>query len=142
MTQSTKEKPRVLVLDDEQANLDTFRRAFYKDFEIRLALHATEALDIIESAEFDVVVTDYSMPGIDGVEFARRAKVLRPDLGIIMVTGYSELDAVQQAMHSGLFVNLANKPWEINTLRSAIQCAASVARLNKTMHQLNPASTK
>ncbi len=137
MTQPSEERPRVLVLDDEQANLDTFRRAFYKDFEIRLVLDATEALSIIETVKLDVVVTDYSMPGIDGVEFARRAKLIKPEVRIIMVTGYAELDAVQQALQSGLFVNIANKPWDKNTLRSAIQCATSVARLNRTMDKLN-----
>jgi two-component system, sensor histidine kinase and response regulator len=122
------ERPlRVLVVDDESYNLDTFRRVFRRDFEMRFATGGEEALELLGEGDYDVVVTDHAMPGMSGVELLTRLRETHPRLGRVMVTAHAELAEVREASASGIPVAVIMKPWRKEELLHWIRHAAKIA---------------
>ena len=123
------ERPlRVLVVDDESYNLDTFRRVFRRDFAMGFAGSGEEALDLLRQGEYDVVVTDHAMPGITGVELLTRVREAYPRLGRLMVTAHAELPEVQESTESGVSAAVVMKPWRKEDLLHWIRHAAKMRR--------------
>ena len=102
----------MLVVDDDELNLTTFRRAFRRDFEITCAGSGVEALGLVAGALFDVALVDFAMPGMNGVEFLRAARALRTDLPAVMVTAHADLAEVQAALSGGWVQAIVMKPFE------------------------------
>jgi CheY-like chemotaxis protein len=134
------ERCTVLVVDDEQANLDTFRRVFRKDFEMVFALSGDEGLELLRRQKFDVALVDYAMPMMNGVEFLRRAAEIQPEMARLMVTAHDGVAEVRDARPSGLVISIISKPWQrdqilqwITTAQRMAQMRASVARLNEVI---------
>src|SRR4051812_24090955 len=100
--EASRRMPAVLVVDDEQANLATFRRVFRQDFDMYLATSAEEALEHMAERAFDVALVDFAMPGMNGVEFFREAATRRPTMDRILVTAHADLPEVRAAKASGL----------------------------------------
>ena len=81
-------KPRILCVDDEQNVLDSFRRLLRKDFDLNTANSGADGVRLIEqNGPFAVVVSDFKMPGMDGVEFLTKVREIAPDSVRIMLTG-------------------------------------------------------
>lgn len=118
--------PRVLLVDDEVPNLDTFRRVFRGAFQVSTVASATEALDQLEKFEFDVVVVDYSMPMMNGVDLLATIAPRYPRLGRIMLTAHADLGEVRQAKEKGLVMTVISKPYEKDLV---VQAVNSVCRL-------------
>jgi DNA-binding NtrC family response regulator len=130
----------VLVVDDEQANLDTFRRVFRKDFEMVFARSGDEALHHVRRQRFDVALVDYAMPAMSGVEFLRRAAEIQPEMARLMLTAHDGVDEVRDARPSGLVISIISKPWQreqilhwVATAQRMSQMRASVAKLNEVL---------
>lgn len=85
-------KPRVLVVDDDADDRRLIQRALGEDFEIMCAGSGEEGLELLDQAVFDVVLADYRLPGISGIEFVSRAAILQPDAGRLMITGEVGMD--------------------------------------------------
>jgi CheY-like chemotaxis protein len=105
-------RPSVLVVDDDDLNLRTFRRAFRGDFEITCADSGARALECLASLSFDVALVDYAMPGMNGVEFLRAARTLYPDLRAVMVTAHADLPEVKAALSNGWVQAIIMKPFD------------------------------
>jgi two-component system, NtrC family, sensor kinase len=105
-------QPSVLVVDDERANLDAFRRVFRHQFYMHLCHSPQDALDILKNESFDLIVADHAMPDMTGVEFLEAARTLAPDTGRMIVTGYPDLPEVRDAGRSGLTAAIIVKPWK------------------------------
>jgi CheY-like chemotaxis protein len=101
----------VLVVDDEIANLDTFRRVFRKRFELHLVEHSPEAAQLMTVTRFDLAFFDYSMPVLNGLELCRRALGLQPKMARVLLTAHDTLDIVREAQTSGLCSAVVPKPW-------------------------------
>jgi excisionase family DNA binding protein len=100
-------KPRVLVVDDEPAVGETVSRMLaIGDCDVEAVLDGATALTRLQSASYDLVITDLKMPGVDGIEVAREAKRMRPGIKVIIVTGYpsqeSAIDAANIGVHGYL----------------------------------------
>ncbi len=119
---------RVLVVDDESYNLDTFRRVFRHDLAMSFATGAEQALELLRSDEYDVLVTDHAMPGLSGVELLRRVRDAYPGLGRVMVTAHAELPEVREAFESGISTAVVMKPWRKEELLHWIRHAAKIRR--------------
>ena len=118
---------KILFVDDEPKVLEGLRRSLRtlrKEWTPDFANGAVEGLQMLESNNFDVVVTDLRMPGMDGFEFLRRATVQHPDvLRIVLSGGYEREDAVRSSDVSHEYLQ---KPCSLDELRLAIVRAASL----------------
>lgn len=109
-------KPRILVIDDEMPNLQTFRRVFRNDYQVTLAASVDEAVAIVKQQPIDLALVDYSMPGKNGIHFLRAAKTLQPSMLCLMLTAHGDLDEVQQALDDDLMLGVITKPWNKDTI--------------------------
>ena len=85
---------RVLYLDDEEANLFSFKAAFRREFEVHTCLEPHQAVRLLDEHDFHVVLSDQRMPRISGVEFFELIMPDHPDVSRVLVTGYADTDAV------------------------------------------------
>ena len=104
--------PRILVVDDDISHLIVFERAFKHDFRLCVAWSGLEALDILKEEPVDVLVTDYSMPGLNGLALLREARRSWPHVGRILMTSRPDLDFIDDARAEGVVEALVKKPWD------------------------------
>ncbi len=104
-------KPRILCVDDEQNVLDSFRRLLRKDFDLNTASSGADGLRLMEqNGPFAVVISDFKMPGMNGVEFLTKAKEIGPDTIRIMLTGQAEEMTAAKAINDGRIFRFLYKP--------------------------------
>ena len=96
----------------------------------------TEALEILARERVDVLLVDYSMPGMNGVQLLENAEKVAPDAVSIVVTGYPELGDVSEARHRGLVKHLLAKPWRTQELLSAVEHALKMRAMRKAVDTL------
>lgn len=111
----------IMLVDDQPIILRALRRVFRNEgYNILCASGADEALALLECAHCDLLITDYLMPEIDGIELIGKIKEKYPDLPCIMLTGHADFDIVSRAIRRGLLCKFALKPWSDNDLRKAV----------------------
>jgi two-component system response regulator HupR/HoxA len=113
----------ILVVDDEPDILETFEFAYGGDFTIRTASGGSEALAILQREPIAVLVVDQRMPEMTGLELIRRAVLVRPDVVPIMLTGYTDVEALVSAINLGCIRRYIAKPWDTRELHAALQQA-------------------
>jgi CheY-like chemotaxis protein len=117
--------PRLLVVDDEDAILETMSFTFADDYEVITANDARRGLEILEEqAPVAVVLTDQRMPHMTGVEFLREVYQRHPDTVRIMLTGFADSAATIAAINDGHIYAYLDKPWEPNELKQTVKNAA------------------
>jgi DNA-binding NtrC family response regulator len=127
---------RVLVIDDDTSMLELARYHLEdKGFSVALAETGAEGLRLATTSRFDIALTDYSLPDVDGVEVVRRLKELSPETEIIVVTGYGSVDVAIEATKAGAFY-FVEKPVDFDELMILVDKAlergsqaAEIARL-------------
>ncbi|MDP3937331.1 MAG: response regulator [Deltaproteobacteria bacterium] len=113
--------PVLLLVDDEPEILRALTRAFRgKPYKLLTAGSAAEALNTIESTRVDVIISDYRMPGTDGIELLTQLAQIRPRMIRILISGYAEAERVLEACHGGEVDRFIPKPWETRTLIGAV----------------------
>ncbi|HTQ51452.1 MAG TPA: hybrid sensor histidine kinase/response regulator [Candidatus Acidoferrales bacterium] len=107
-------KYAILYVDDEEKSLKYFTRAFGDEFRVLTALSAEEGLKLLElhADEIGLLLTDQRMPGQQGVWLLERARHFRPRIGRILVTAYTDTDAMIAAINSGSISKFITKPWD------------------------------
>jgi len=121
-------RPRLLFVDDEQRVLNSMRIMFRRQFELFLASHGAEALDIVRDQDIDVIVADHRMPKMTGVEVLSKVRTLSPRTVRILLTGYADLDAVEGSINDSEVFRFLTKPCAPQQLRETIELAAKLAR--------------
>lgn len=123
---------KVLYVEDEKNNLVAFKASFRRDFKIFTAESADQAREVLDKEpDFDVIITDQRMPEETGVEFLVSILNKYPDPIRILLTGYSDIQAVIDAINQGQIYRYISKPWNEEDLRNTIKNAAEVCRLRK-----------
>lgn len=122
------ERPRLLFVDDEQRVLNSMRVMFRRQFDLFLASHGAEALDIVKDQDIDVIVADHRMPKMTGVEVLSKVRALSPRTVRILLTGYADLDAVEGSINESEVFRFLTKPCAPKQLRETIELAAKLAR--------------
>lgn len=114
---------RTLLLVDDEANiLNSLTRLLRRDGYLILRAGSGEAgLGLLATHDVGVIVSDQRMPGMSGVDFLRRAKALCPDTVRIVLSGYTELTSVTEAINEGSVYKFLTKPWEDEQLRAHIE---------------------
>jgi len=121
-------RPRLLFVDDEQRVLNSMRIMFRRQFDLFLASHGAEALDIVRDQDIDVIVADHRMPKMTGVEVLSKVRTLSPRTVRILLTGYADLDAVEGSINESEVFRFLTKPCAPQQLRETIELAAKLAR--------------
>lgn len=109
-------KARILAVDDEAVVLDSFRRILVLEgFSVDTVEHGPEALGLIQRNDYDFLFTDLKMPDMDGVEVVKAAKHLRPDVDVVVITGYGSIDTAVQTLQQGA-CEYVQKPFSADEL--------------------------
>jgi CheY-like chemotaxis protein len=102
---------KILCVDDDALLLEGLKRNLRKKFDLTFASGGEEGLTVLrEHGPFAVVVSDYRMPGMNGVEFLRATRALSPETVLVMLTGEAELSVAVSALHEGHIFRFLNKP--------------------------------
>jgi len=125
MTMSRIHPRRILVVDDEPSVCDSIRLLLtYEGHVVSTARSAAEALPILNPDDFDLLITDYAMPGMNGAELASEVRNRFPKFPIILVTAYAEMLGTWGADLSGVD-SVVSKPFRLGNLRQALADAVN-----------------
>jgi two-component system response regulator PhcR len=144
----TSQTVRVLYIDDEENNLHAFKASFRRQYEIYTATSAAEGLKIIQNLSVHVIIADQKMPGTTGVEFFKQITDTHPDPIRILLTGYTDIEALADAINHGDIYRYITKPWNDLELHNSIKNAYDayktkidlrnkITELEKTNDELN-----
>jgi DNA-binding NtrC family response regulator len=114
---------RIMIIDDEKIVGDMAKMALEKEgYLVETFVNAEPALERLKTVKFDLVVTDFKMKGIDGMEVLRRVKNLYPETKVIMITAFANLDTAIEALRGDVY-DFFPKPVKIKELKASIQRA-------------------
>ncbi len=116
-------KSRILMVDDEKNILEAYARNLREHFEISTAMSGKEALAIMEKSPFPVIVSDYKMPEMNGVELLEKVRQQCPDTVQIMLTGQADMQAVVDLINRGKIFRFLTKPCASEALEQTIRDA-------------------
>jgi two-component system sensor histidine kinase/response regulator len=137
-------KIKILYVDDEANNLTAFQASFRRTYEIYTATSAAEGINILNENQVNVIIADQRMPVTTGVEFFNIVRAAFPDPIRILLTGYSDIEAVINAVNKGEIYRYIQKPWNEFDLQTAIQNAyeiyATRQQLKNKIHELEKAN--
>ncbi|ANY73522.1 response regulator [Paenibacillus ihbetae] len=113
-------KHKVLIVDDQNGIrillVEVFSSEGYETFQ---AANGKAALEIVKLHEPDLVLLDMKIPGMDGLEILKHIKQMNPDIKVIMMTAYGELDMIKEATDLGALMHFT-KPFDIDEMRQAV----------------------
>ena len=121
----------VLYVDDEVNNLNSFKASFRRDFEVFTAISAKEGRKILDANEIGVIITDHRMPVTTGIEFLESIIPTYPDTIRILLTGFSDINAVMDAINRGHVYKYIVKPWQNDELKMYITNAMEIYKLRR-----------
>jgi len=121
---------RILMVDDEENILRALRRALAPEgYVLEDFTRPEAALDRARSVRFDLVLSDFRMPGMDGVAFLQAFKDIQADAARIIVSGQTDLEGLQAAINQAEIYRFISKPWEQYDLRTTIRQALAHRRV-------------
>jgi diguanylate cyclase (GGDEF)-like protein len=128
----------LLLVDDEENVLRALSRALRRDgYEILTATNAQDAFELLARNDVQVIISDQRMPGVSGTEFLSRVKEMYPQTVRMVLSGYTDLTAVTEAINRGAIYKFLTKPWNDSELRAQIRDAF---RMRETQSQARAAS--
>ena len=122
----------ILVVDDESVIREGLSRILEAGgFAVETAKNGHAAIELLQQKEFDLIITDLKMPGMNGFEVLSAVKVLQPEAAVIMITGFATVETAVEAMKSGAADYLV-KPFSFNELLARIQAIARRGRTQES----------
>lgn len=113
----------ILAVDDEPANLRMLERLFRKEYRVVTATTGEEALAVLRREDVSLIITDQRMPGMSGTQLLRESLGTNPDAIKIILTGYSDIDALVEAINTARVYRFVSKPWDPTALRQVVEDA-------------------
>ena len=114
-------KPRILVVDDEPLICQQLERLYtHSDYAVAIASSAEQALERLEVGDIDLVVTDIRLPGITGVELTNRLREIHPDVPVIVITGYADIETAVEVLKLGAS-DYIMKPFSVGAIQNSIR---------------------
>ena len=117
------DKITILYVDDEENNLFSFKAVFRIKYNVLTALSGDEALEILSKKQVHIIITDQRMPEMTGVQFLEKVLVKFPDPVRVLLTGYTDMGAVVDAVNKGKIFHYLAKPWNEEELDLTINKA-------------------
>lgn len=136
MTMTRSSLKNILYVDDEENNLKSFKATFRRYYNIFTAQSGKEALDILRNNPIKVVITDQRMPEMTGVQFLEAIIPEFPNTVRMILTGYSDVEAIIKAINTGRVYRYVTKPWEPDELKLIIDGAFKIYELEEHNRQL------
>jgi len=143
------EKPvpyNILLVDDEASVLNALRRIFRQEnYQIHVAMCGSEALALLDKQPCQLIISDFMMPRMNGVELLRKVREKYPDTMRIMLTGHADTEAVMGAIKDGAVYKFILKPWNDDDLRVTVALAIEqydLIKRNKSLSQQNKKNEK
>ena len=127
---------KILIVDDEKANLRLLERLFRRQYQIISASSGKEALELLVQHEIAVIISDQRMPEMTGIEFLKRAAAMRQHTVRIILTGYTEVEALVEAINSGVVYKYVTKPWINEDLQQTVSRALEHHETVKRQYEL------
>ena len=127
------EKSKVLYVDDEEHNLIAFKATFRRDYTILTAKSAQEGMEILKQEDISLIITDQRMPDMTGIQFLEKIIPEYPDIIRIILTGFSDVEAIIEAINTGRVFRYITKPWDEKELKMTIDNAIQLY----AMQQMN-----
>jgi putative two-component system response regulator len=127
---------KILVVDDEAANVRLLERFFRRQFQVITALSGFEALELLKQHNVSLIISDQRMPGMTGIEFLKQAAQMRQHTVRIILTGYTDVNALVEAINSGVIYKYVTKPWVNEDLQQTVVRALEFYETNKKQHEL------
>lgn len=131
----SKETYNVLYVDDEENNLNSFRAALRRNYNIFTALSGEEGIEILNKNDIHVVVTDQRMPNMTGVQFLQHIPGDQDNIRIIL-TGFTDMESIIDAINTGKIYRYITKPWDKDELRITIDNAVETVMLRRNNKKL------
>jgi DNA-binding NtrC family response regulator len=129
-------KISILIVDDEESVRDSLTNWFSEDgFRVENAENAKRALQLLETEQFDIILADIKMPGMDGLEMLKRIKSMNKDSIVIMMTAFATVDTAVMALKDGAF-DYVTKPFDPDDLSHLIRNASKQIELSDENAQL------
>ncbi|MCV3213690.1 response regulator [Plectonema radiosum NIES-515] len=133
MKSQSNSKPKILVVDDEPDNLDLLYRTFYRDYQVLKASSGLAALELLQQeGEVSVIISDQRMPMMSGTEFLSLTATQYPDIIRIILTGYTDVEDLVEAINAGKVFKYVTKPWEAEELKTVVRQALDTHNVLKT----------
>ena len=130
-------KITILYVDDEENNLFSFKATFRIKYHVITTLTGEEALKILETTPVQIIITDQRMPEMTGVEFLEKVLEKFPDPMRILLTGYTDMEAVVDAVNKGKIFHYLAKPWNEEELDLTLNMAYSKYLEKVALKELN-----
>lgn len=132
---------RILVIDDERSIRNTLKEILeFEKYQVELAEDGFKALEMIKTTDFDVVLCDIKMPGIDGIEVLQKIEEIKPDTPVIMISGHGNIDTAVESIKKGAF-DFIEKPLDLNrlliTLRNAMDKSTLITETKVLRKKVN-----
>jgi serine/threonine-protein kinase len=121
-------RPRVLFVDDDESILSALRSLARANYDVVTATDGEQALEALQSAAFDVVVSDQRLSGMTGGEVLRRVREIAPDTVRVLLSGYSDVASIVSSINDGEIYRFVSKPWNNEELARLLAEGAAVAR--------------
>ncbi len=127
---------KILIVDDEAANLRALERLFRKNHHVLTAQSGDEALALLEQHDVALLITDQRMPVMTGIELLQKTVPLRPHMVRILLTGYTDVSTLIEAINCGHVYKYVTKPWNNDDLCVTVSRALEHFEANKGRHNL------
>ena len=132
MSAKAKNKPKILLVDDEASNLELLHRTLYRDYEVFQANNGLQALEILATvSDIAVIVSDQRMPLMSGTELLSLTATQYPDIIRIILTAYTDVEDLVEAINSGKVFKYVTKPWKTDELRTLVSQAVDTHNVLK-----------
>lgn len=112
-----KEEQVILIVDDEEGLREGLSKLLEDEgYTVECAEDGEKAIEIVRSTHIDLMLTDMRMPGMSGIELLKQVRKIREEIGVIILTGYGEIESYIEAMNFGA-MEYVSKPFKVNELK-------------------------
>ncbi|WP_457755888.1 response regulator [Thermodesulfatator indicus] len=127
---------KILIAEDEKF----FRILLFEELQdqkrqVKVVSNGAEALDLLKRENFDLLITDLKMPGLEGIELLKEAKKINPRILVIVITGYASLDSAIEALKEGAY-DYIRKPFSLEELKVSVNNACTLILLERENKRL------
>jgi response regulator RpfG family c-di-GMP phosphodiesterase len=127
---------KILIVDDEPANLRSLERLFREDYDVLTAPSGADAIQLLHRHDdVALLITDQRMPEMTGIELLQKTVLLRPRMVRMILTGYTDVDALVEAINCGQVYRYVTKPWSNAELLLTVKRALEHYETNKKRYE-------
>ncbi len=129
-------KFNILYVDDEEQNLVSFRATFRREYNVFTAISGKDGMDIMHNNDINIIITDQRMPEMTGIQFLEKTLPIFPNAIRMILTGFSDVEAIVEAINTGRVFRYITKPWDEQELRMTIENARQIFNLQQKNRNL------